>query len=61
MDGTFFWKGTQVFISKSLGRETIGLEPVDDRYWDVYFAAFPLARFDSRKLILQPMPATNQE
>jgi transposase InsO family protein len=56
-DGTFFWKGTQIFISKSLGRESIGLEPIDDRYWEVYFAAFPLARFDSHKLILQPISA----
>ena len=57
-DGTFFWKGTQIFISKALGRETIGLEPVDDRYWNVHFATFPLARFDSHKLIVQPIAAT---
>jgi transposase InsO family protein len=56
-DGTFFWKGTQVFISKSLGGEWVGMEPLDDRYWKIYFATFPLARFDSHKLILQPMPA----
>ena len=31
------------------------MEPTDDRYWDVHFAAFPLARFDSHKLVLQPM------
>ncbi len=55
-DGTFFWKGTQIFISKSLGGESIGMEPIDDRYWDVHFATFPLARFDSHKLVLQPMP-----
>ena len=55
-DGTFFWKGTQLFITKSLGRETISLKPVDDRYWDVYFPAFPLVRFDRHRLILQPKP-----
>jgi transposase InsO family protein len=59
-DGTFFWKGTQVFISKSLGGECIGMEPADDRYWDVQFASFPLARFDSHKLILQTLPAAEQ-
>jgi transposase InsO family protein len=59
-DGTFFWKGTQIFISKSLGRESIGLEPIDDRYWEVHFATFPLARFDSHTLILQPMPAKGE-
>ncbi len=31
------------------------MEPIDDRYWDVQFATFPLARFDSHKLVLQPM------
>jgi transposase InsO family protein len=56
-DGSFFWKGTQIFISKSLGGQSIALEPIDDRYWDVHFAIFPLVRFDSHKLILQPMPA----
>ena len=56
--GTFFWKGTQIFISKSLGGESIGMEPIDDRYWDVHFATFPLARFDSHKLVLQPTQAS---
>jgi transposase InsO family protein len=56
-DGSFFWKGTQIFISKCLSGEFIGMEPLDDRYWKVNFALFPLARFDSHKLILQPMPA----
>lgn len=59
-DGTFFWKGTQIFISKSLGGESIGMEPIDDRYWDVQFATFPLARFDSHKLVLQTMPAIEE-
>jgi transposase InsO family protein len=59
-DGTFFWKGTQIFISKCLGGESIGMEQIDDRYWEVHFAIFPLARFDSHKLILQPMPASEK-
>ena len=59
-DGTFFWKGTQIFISKALGRESIGLEPIDDRYWDVHFATFPLARFDSHQLLLQTLPAREE-
>jgi transposase InsO family protein len=59
-DGTFFWKGKQIFISKALGRESIGLEPIDDRYWAVYFAKFPLAQFDSYNLLMQPMPAKEE-
>jgi hypothetical protein len=60
-DGTFFWKGTQIFISKALGGESIGLEPIDDRYWRVHFAIFPLAQFDSHKLLLQPTAASQEE
>ena len=59
-DGTFFWKGTQIFISKALGGESIGLEPIDDRYWGVHFATFCLARFDSHKLLLQPHAASEE-
>jgi transposase InsO family protein len=53
-DGTFFWKGTQVFISKALGKERIGLEAIDERYWTIYFASFPLGRFDSYQQRVQP-------
>src|ERR1700761_1034845 len=53
-DGTFFWKGTQIFISKCLGGEILGLEPIDDRYWEVHFSTFSLARFDSHQLKLSP-------
>ena len=60
-DGTFFWKNTQVFISKCLGKETIGLRPLDDRYWEVYFAAFALAQFDSHTRLVQNMPPVNQQ
>jgi hypothetical protein len=59
-DGSFFWKGTQIFLSKCLGGESIGMEPIDDRYWDVHFARFPLGRFDSHALILKPMPAREE-
>jgi putative transposase len=55
-DGTFFWKGGPVFISKSLGREIIGLRPIDDRYWEIRFAAFALAQFDSHTRVVENMP-----
>src|SRR6201996_7673203 len=60
-DGTFFSKNTQVFISKSLGKETIGLRPLDDRYWEVYFAAFVLARFDSHTGLVRNIPPIQQQ
>jgi len=54
--GQFDWKHRDVFLSEVLWGERVGLEPVDDRYWCVYFAAFPIACFDSRELRTFPLP-----
>jgi transposase InsO family protein len=48
--GGFYWKHQEVFLTETLGGECIGLEPVDDRYWRVYFVAVPIACFDSREM-----------
>ena len=45
--GQFFWKNHHVFLSKVLDGERIGLQQVDDRYWCIYFAQFPIAYFDT--------------
>jgi transposase InsO family protein len=52
--GSFSWKHQHVFLSETLIRESIGLLPMDDRFYTVYFAAFPIARFDSHKLMIVP-------
>lgn len=54
--GEISWKHQDVFLTETLIGERVGLEPIDDRYWRVYFAAFPIARFDSRKLQMLPLP-----
>jgi transposase InsO family protein len=59
-DGTFFWKGTQIFISKALGKQRIGLEVIDERYWTIYFASFPLGQFDSYQQRVQPQVAVQK-
>ena len=48
--GSFSWKHQDVFLSEVLIGERVGLEPVDERYFTVYFAEFPLGRFDSYRL-----------
>jgi len=53
--GQFFWNYHSVFLSKVLYGENIGLLPVDDRYYRVYFAAVPLARFDSQELRVEEL------
>jgi transposase InsO family protein len=54
--GAFSWKHQDVFLSETLYGESVGLEPIDDRYWLVYFAAFPIARFDSHERTIQSLP-----
>jgi len=46
--GQFSWKHHDVFVSETLRGERIGLQPLDDRWYTIYFAEFPLGRFDSR-------------
>lgn len=55
-NGQFRWKKQGVFLSEVFWGERVGLLPEDDRYFTVYFAQFPLARFDSHKLLVTPLP-----
>ena len=54
--GHFRWKKQEVFLSEVLWGEPVGLLPVDDRWFTVYFAQFPIARFDSKQLRVTPLP-----
>jgi len=56
--GHFRWKKHDVFLTEVLGGESIGLLPQDDRWFTIYFAHVPLARFDSEKLQVTPWKAT---
>jgi transposase InsO family protein len=54
--GDFRWKKHEVFVSGVLWGERIGLLPVDEHCYTVYFAQFPIAHFDSRHAYLTPLP-----
>jgi putative transposase len=54
--GQFRWKKQDVFLSEVLWGEPIGLLPTDDRWFTVYFAQIPIARFDSKQLRVTPLP-----
>jgi len=56
--GHFRWKQQQVFLSEVFWGERIGLLPEDDRWFTIYFAHLPLARFDSHKLQVTPCKTT---
>ena len=54
--GHFRWKNHQIFLSEVLWGERVGLLPVDERWYTVYFAHVPIGRFDSRQLRISPLP-----
>jgi transposase InsO family protein len=54
--GDFRWKKHDVFVSEVLWGERIGLLPLDEHCYIVYFAQFPIAHFDSRHAYLTPLP-----
>ncbi|MGB9075084.1 MAG: IS481 family transposase [Terriglobales bacterium] len=54
--GQFSWKHHDVFVSETLMGERIGLQPIDDRWYTIYFAEFPVGRFDSRTRTVHRLP-----
>jgi len=54
--GIFRWKKQDVFLSEVLWGESVGLLPEDERWFTIYFAQIPLARFDSQNLLVRPLP-----
>jgi transposase InsO family protein len=54
--GNFSWKHQDVFLSETLIGEHIGLRSVDERHYTVFFAQFPIARFDSQTLQIRRLP-----
>ena len=55
--GEFYWQHEPVFVSEVLAQERIGLLAVDERWSTVYFAQFPIARFDRQRKQVVPLPA----
>lgn len=53
--GEFTWKHQDIFISETLRGEPIGLQPENERMYTIYFAAFPIGRFDSYKRTVSPL------
>lgn len=56
--GHFRWKKHDVFLSEVFWGENVGLLPEDDRWFTIYFAQVPVARFDSQKLSVTPLQKT---
>jgi len=52
--GAMKWSGVEVFVSDVLEGEYVGLAPIDDRYYRMYFAHLALAVFDAYEFRLLP-------
>ena len=44
--GDLKWRGKHIYLSRTLAREYVGLEQIDDRFWIIYFADIKLAKLD---------------
>lgn len=51
--GRMRWCNAGVFVSKVLGGERIGLEPVGDGYWRLWYFNYALGIFDERKGVVK--------
>jgi len=51
--GTIRWGKGKHFVSKVLAGEVIGMEPVEDGYWKVWYFGYPLGVFDERKGVIR--------
>lgn len=48
-DGDLKWRCQPVFLSEVLYRQTVGLEPLDQRYWRTYFGPLFLGLLDGHR------------
>lgn len=55
--GQMRWAHAKVFVSHALDGEAIGLEPLDDRLWRVWFHAYEVGLFEEARLRLRRPPA----
>jgi putative transposase len=54
--GFIKWHGKEVFISKLLEHEPVGLYPVDEGIWDVYFGPLKIGRLSDAGVFRQEKP-----
>lgn len=47
--GEIWWRGQELFVSRSLRGERVGLEEIEERQWSVYLGTVLIARFDEQE------------
>ena len=51
--GQIRWQGNDVFVAHALNSEAIGLEPIEEHRWRVWFSFYEIGDFDARKLTVR--------
>jgi len=59
--GQMRWAKAYVFLAHALEGEPVGLEPIDDRLWRVWFHSYEVGFFEEDKLLLRRPPHPTQE
>ncbi len=60
--GQMRWMGERVFVAHALRDERVGLEPIEDGHWRVWFSFYEIGVLDSEKLVIhRPEPKPTQE
>ena len=59
--GTMRWWSAPIFVGKVLAGEAVGLEPIEDGQWRLWFFDQPLGILDERKRKLQKLPTVARE
>jgi len=59
--GQMRWANAYVFLAHPLEGEPVGLEPIDDRLWRVWFHSYEVGLFEADKLRLRRPPSPIQE
>lgn len=54
--GRIKWNGFEVHLAQALTGEHIGLEPVQDALWRVYFMNTAIALFDEKRMKMKALP-----
>jgi len=52
--GEIKWKGQLLFVSEVLAKDPIGLHPVADGQWDIYFSFYKIGSLDEREQKIVP-------
>lgn len=55
--GEMKWHGEFIYLTQLLAGEPVGLDPIDDRHWHIYFGTIALGILDSHTKRLDEIPA----